>query len=364
MAAVPVWLCAAAMVPTASADRGAYGYDAWRRAVADAGFEPESVIYPFAADPEMEAWAEEAVGARSGLDPLDALDRLQAAMFRDESFDFAYDEARTSTAAGAFRSRRGNCISFTALFVALSRSLGLPTRLMSVERVPQVERDGGLVVINRHVVAAVRSGTEVVVYDFNLSSEAPFGQRRFIDDVQASAMFHNNLGGTALREGDAPGAREHLEITTGLWPDWSVGWVNLGVTLSRLGDPMAALEAYNRALDVDPGNSSALNNMSFIYTQLGRDAEAETARRAAVRTTENPFTLITMADSEMMRGNLDEAGRYLRRARRWYPDEPEVYAALARLATYRGDLDRAARRMRKADRLRRSQDGGEGAGDP
>jgi Flp pilus assembly protein TadD len=164
-------------------------------------------------------------------------------------------------------------------------------------------------------------------------------------------MYHGNLGGAALRDDDFDAALRNLEITTGLVPDWAVGWVNLGVTLSRLGRIDESFLAYRRAIELDPGNSSALNNMSILYRNLGRMAEARVALRAAAEQTESPFTLLAMADSEMLHGNNREAEKYLKKARRWYPREPEVYEGLARLAGRMGDTRRAEKYIRRAREL-------------
>jgi Flp pilus assembly protein TadD len=164
-------------------------------------------------------------------------------------------------------------------------------------------------------------------------------------------MYHANMGSAALREEDLDEALRNLEIATALAPDWAVGWVNLGVTLAHLGDVDGAFESYRRALGIDPAHSSALNNLSFLYASLGREAEARIALRAAAETTVSPFTLIAMADSEMQSGRNSEAARYLREARRRYPREPEVFMGLARLAE-RMERDRqVARYVRKAERL-------------
>jgi Flp pilus assembly protein TadD len=343
----------------AAADRtgGVFGFEAWHAEITRIGLDPDRVVYPFGLTPEMRRWAEEhVIAGQRGSSALQRLERLQEALFSDGAFDFSYDEIRTLTAEDAFRARRGNCMSFTALFVALSRGVGVPTRLMSVTRTPEVERDDRLVVINQHVVAAYRVGRSVTIFDFNQASSETV-TRRLIDDVQASAMFHNNLGGGALRDGDDARAVEHLELAAVLWPEWPVGWVNLGVARSGLGEIEAAFEAYARALEVDPANSSAWNNMASLYMRLGRDAEADNARRAAARNTDNPFALVALADSAMMRGELNEASRYLRRAKWWYPKEPEVFEGMARLASREGRPGRAEKLLRKARKLRASSSG-------
>lgn len=358
-----VFLTALALVVTtgevaAQEDRSAFSYERWADEVTRKGLDPAEVVYPFEASPEMVDWAQGVLDGARGLGERQQLARLQQAMFEGDTFDFAYDDARTLTARGAFSARRGNCMSFTALFVAMSRSIGIQTFLIEARRDPEVGRENGLVIISRHVVAAYRSGGRVSVYDFFLSSASPFVSGLVVDDVRASAMFHANMGSAALREGDLEEALRNLEITTALTPDWTVGWVNLGVTLAHKGNVDGAFAAYRRALEIDLGNSSALNNMSYLYSRLGRVAEARVALRAAAQETESPFTLVAIADSEMQLGNDSEAAGYLKEAKKRYPREPEVYMGKARLAQRMEKTRRANRYFRKAEKLARVENDG------
>ncbi len=91
-----------------------------------------------------------------------------------------------------------------------------------------------------------------------------------------------------------------------------------------------------------------------MYQAQGRFEEARTAMLAAAEGTRNPFTLIAMADAEMVRGNVDDARQYLRRARWWYGKEPEVHDALARLATLEGEYGKAGKHSQRAAELRSS----------
>jgi tetratricopeptide (TPR) repeat protein len=277
-------------------------------------------VYPFDATTEMEGWVDDVLNG-SGSKTADAkLDVIQQAMF-DRGFDFEYAEGLTLTAAEAFEQRRGNCMSFTALFVALARSAGIDAYLLYVRRTPEVEKEDDLVVINHHVVAAHRSPRKVRVYDFYLTTAEPFIQQHVIDDVLATAMYHNNIAGHAIREGDLAHAERNLRITTTLAPNWPPGWVNLGVTRFRSGDSEGALSAYRKVLELDPTHPSALTNMAYLYRELGWEEEANTALRAAAHRSNNPFTLIALADVEMFRGDYGKAADYLRRARLWYRSE-------------------------------------------
>ena len=354
LSAALVWTWAAAgllagCAHTASGER--LDRAAWEREVAHRGVDLAAAVFPFGTTPEMERWVEEALRSRVGDDSLRKLTVLQQELFSPD-FGFSYDTDLTLTAAETFGSRRGNCLSFTSMFVAMARSAGIPTFLMSVRRDPEVDRVGDLVVVNRHVVAGYRgASSEVHIFDFYLTTSGPYIQERTIDDLTAAAMYHVNLGGDAIRRGELDEAVRHLGIATTLAPDWAPGWVNLGVAHYRQGDAESAFADYQRALDAEPGNPSALGNLAFIYRDQGREREAEVALRAAAQQTTNPFTLIAMADVEMARGRLGAAGGYLRKARRWYSDEPEVHLALARLADRRGDPARAERHRARAAEL-------------
>jgi Flp pilus assembly protein TadD len=350
-----VFACALLLIAApavAGRDQRSFGYESWREEVMDKGLDPDEVVFPFHATEEMRTWTIEKVNQINVTSSLKKLHLLQEELFRNEAFRFEYDENLTLTAEEAFESGRGNCMAFTSLFIALSRSVGIPTKLVSVRKIPDVDLDEGLVVINRHVVAGFQSADRLHNFAFYVTSAAPPMQQRIIDDVHASAMYHTNLGGAAIRNDRLSDAQKHLKIATILSPTWSPGWVNLGVARARMNDTDGALEAYKTALEIDPENSSALTNMAFIYREMGLEDEARTALQAAAQHTSNPFTLIAMADVEMVRGDFDKAQRYLRRAKWWYRDEPEIYEAMARLARYTGNEDKVESYTRKALDLR------------
>lgn len=346
-----VCVVASPTVQTGASDR--VGPGQWARWIEAAGIDPATAVNPFATSQEMAAWVEGVLRPHQADDDVEQLMALQTALF-DDSFDFRYEPNLTLTASEAFEQRRGNCMSFTVLFVSLARTADIDAFLMSVLREPEVVREGDLVVVNRHVVAALLNqlGT-VATFDFYLRDDGPRIQRRVMDDVKATAMYHSNLGGDAIRDGNLEDALEHLRIATVLAPDWAPGWINLGVARNRMGDPDGAFDAYGRALEADPHDASALTNMASIYRDRGMTQEADTALRAAAHQTTNPFTLIALADVEMVRGDFRAARKALNKAKRWYPREPAVQHALSRLATQQGDLDRAARHQKRAEQLQR-----------
>lgn len=345
-------ILAATSGPASAFETEVFGFEDWQRAIDELPVNPREVVYPFHTTPEMVEWAQLKLAPYMTNSPDVRLQALQQAFFETGEFAFEYEQARTLTAVDAFTSRNGNCMSFTSLFVALSRSVGIPTFLVSVKRQPDVEMDEGLVVVNRHVVAGFRAPSRIYTYDFYVSSSKQVASHRVIDDLMASAIYHTNIGGLAIRQDDLSTAIRNLQIATVLAPGWAPAWVNLGVAHFRSGDNEAAFSALQKALVAEPGNSSALTNLSRLYREQGRTEEADNAMRAAAEGTRNPFTLISMADAEILRGDYDRARQYLRRARWWYAKEPYVFDALARLAEVEGDADKAQKYRKKARELR------------
>jgi Flp pilus assembly protein TadD len=335
------------------------GAEEWKAGVAERHISRADLVYPFESTPEIDAWAYEAAGRISAIGPVSRLNRLQVAMFDRAKLDFDYEEELTLTAAEAFTQRRGNCLSFTALFVAAARSLGIEAFLVSVRRPPEIEKKGDLVVVNDHVVAGYYEGSRLHIYDFYITSAVPYFQQKVIDDIGATAMYHNNMGGTEIRQGNFPEAIRHLNLATRLDPSMAAAWVNLGVARHRNGNETGAIDAYNNALELDPNHSSALTNMAYVYKGMGLEAKYRKTLEAAARSKSSQFTLIALADTEIEEGNLQQAARYLTKARRMDNKEPEVYLAMARLAIRSGDLVTAGKlrsQARKYQKIKEKSD--------
>jgi Flp pilus assembly protein TadD len=350
-------LAVAASAAAAKSAKFRVGLEQWRKGVVAAGVDPGDAVYPFTTSPEMESWVAGFNERYGRMAPTERLAKLQQLLFDSTEFPFTYEQPLTLTAADAFAQRRGNCMAFTVMFVALARAMGIECCLVAVTRAPEIEKEDDLVVVNRHVVAGYVHANAIYLFDFYVNTRSPYMSHRVIDDVKACAMFHTNLGGSAIRDGDLELARFHLELASRLDPQLASAWVNLGVVRSRTGDPYGALAAYENALRVAPEQPSALTNMAYVHQQLGQADEARAALRAAAEGVASPFALIALADVEVARGNLDLARGYLFRARRAFGKTPEVYDALARLARREDDLLSAARYQKRAEKLRQEAQG-------
>lgn len=318
---------------------GGTGRQVWLREVRRAGLDPDQVINPVTYSEEMAEVARRAAGAGS---ERERLHQLQEFLADEERFHFDYDPTATYGAEETFRLRRGNCVSYTSLFVALGRALGIPLQAALISH-GQAEREENMVVINNHMVAALREPGSFTIYDFSREGDRPISGLKLIDDVWLSAVYLNNWGTEKLRRGQVQEAAEDFETAIRLAPGFTALYGNLGVARRMGGDPDGALDVYRQALEIDAGNPTILNNLATLYRSLGREAEAEAALEAADLSGATPFVLIARGDLELAQGNLKKALRLYRRAHRTAPDLPEPLVAIARLELERG-RPRAARK--------------------
>ena len=317
----------------------------WAQALRSRGVDPQQVANPLAFTPEMSAEALRLVGPG---DDTDRLRRLQSALFDVRRFPFAYDVKTTLTAAEAYHRREGNCLSFTNLFVAMGRSLGIKVQSGLITRVRGSEREDDLIVVNTHVVAMLTQAGGTIFFDFDRTRRQQPTAVRPLDDLWVTALYLNNRGADELRLRNTEAAARLFSDAVKLAPQFAAAWGNLGVARRRLGDIPGALAAYAEALRGDPSNPTVLSNLALLYGALGRPSEAEAALAAARLSAASPHLLIVRGDIELARGRVQDARRLYRRAKRMDPRLADAWVALARAELAAGRPSRAHRLAAKA----------------
>ncbi len=320
----------------------------WEEELRARGVDPLKVPNPLAFTPEMRA---EALRLTGPGDEAARLRQLQEALFDAQRFPFIYEVKTTLTAIEAFYRREGNCLSFTNLFVALGRSLGIPVQSGLITRMRGSEREDDLIVVNTHVVAMFTQAGGTTYFDFDRTRRHQPTAVRPLDDLWVAALYLNNRGADELRLRHPEAAARLFADAVKLAPEFGPAWGNLGVARRRLGDVPGALSAYAEALRSDPTNPTVLSNLALLYTSLGRTGEAEAALAAARLSAASPHLLIVRGDVELARGNLVDARRLYQRARRLDPRLADVWVALARLELAAGRPAQARRLATKALRL-------------
>jgi tetratricopeptide (TPR) repeat protein len=267
--------------------------------------------------------------------------------------DMHYETMATGTAAETFDTRRGNCLAYTHLFIAMARSRGIDARYREVLGVPQWQSAGDYVMLNRHIAAYGEfghGGSYVADFGFLYESERNFG--RVVSDDRARAQHFNNLGAAALVHGDVADA-ERL-FGRGLTIDRGVNylWTNLGTAHLRDGDPRGAEMAFQQALALIPWDVTALNQLTRLYSGIGRDDLAAIYRqRSEGALRQNPYQQFAWAIEARKAGDLDKAANYLRRATNREPEEIYFWLELAQVDVLRADGRAAKRDLYRAQAL-------------
>lgn len=291
----------------------------------------------FELDDEMRAFVAEHVdGSRAGRERMR---RLLSAMIESGLMSLDYDDAKTKTARQTFHDRVGNCMSFTALFVALAREADLEVTFQTVEVPPIWYADSDLIILNNHVNALVKQsfGSRVVV-DFNVTELKGDYETHEVSDEYALALYYNNVAMDALRKGDLEKSFRLLKKSIETYPDIAGNWANLGVIYSRSNEDDYAIAAYHKALDLDKSHRPSLTNLASIYQSRGDAERAEYyARQVRRYQDQNPYYHYYHALAAYNNGDLGTAEERLVRAIDLKDTEHKFYQLQGLIAERYGD---------------------------
>jgi tetratricopeptide (TPR) repeat protein len=153
--------------------------------------------------------------------------------------------------------------------------------------------------------------------------------RRALQDDSASAEALYGLGSVYLQQQKLKEARDSFEHALQLHPSYPGtipnAWNNLGILSAREGDTAAAIEYFQRALQIDPAHLIALLNLGNAYRQRKDWAEAkQTLQRAFDVGPDDPEVNYSLG---MVCAQLEESDRayeYLKRAVSLRPVYPEA----------------------------------------
>ena len=311
---------------------------------------PRETAAPVELDAEMRSWAHHSVTASGTAE--ERLELLLEAILNRQEAPFIYAGGKTNSIAEAWRTGQANCLSFSHLFVALAREIGLDAYYLRVRDIASFGREGDLVVSSDHVTAAWGPTPIRRVLDFTDRPVRDYHLVEPITDLTALALHYSNLGAESIRRGEIGEARELLELATRIDDELADGWVNLGVARRRLGDLDGAEAAYRRALEADPEIAPAYHNLAGLLDVRGRTEEAKKLLGLADRrSNRNPWSYLALGDLALGEQRFEEAERLYRRARTLAPDNPEAMAALGDAALATGRARDARRWFRKANAL-------------
>ncbi len=313
-------------------------------------------------------------------DPAKRLDALKNLLFQKVKFDSEDDLYDVKTARDAFDTGTGNCLSFSSLFVAAARYVGLNAQYMEIPTSPNRSKDGKILYLSRHIGAAVtvsESLREVIQLKLSENGDASMesdGSAEYpvsglklmpvdiinpayftpVSDNRAFAQYYNNIGIKYMAEGDLAAAYLYFTKSLKIDPELSFAWANLGVIYRLSGQYKVAEDAYFQGLAVTDGklgNSrlTIINNLMSLYERTGKKDKAELYRSYLLKLkNKNPYYHYSNARTAYENAQYTEAAKQYRMAIMLKDDEDQFYYELACTYMQLGEIAKAQKNISKA----------------
>lgn len=270
---------------------------------------------------------------------------------------FRYDPEITLPPVETFADRRGNCLSFSLMLMAMAREAGIQAQLQEVVLPPEYRSENNTFINSRHINVRLGDKYESFVIDVSGKDISNSVRTRQITRREAEAQYYNNLGVDELLSDNLPAAfaRFQQALETDARPAYL--WSNLGVVYNRNGQVEDAEWAYQIALSSKGEDHSALNNLYVIYQQEGRWMEASRlAQQVDRHRRQNPYYLALLADEAVASRQYNEAIALLKRSIRINSDEYRFHDALAQAQYLAGDQQKALNSLDTARSLAPASD--------
>ena len=285
------------------------------------------------------------------------MQRLVYAIIGDGNFELVYDD-KTRTAPETFRDARGNCLSFTNLFIAMARYLDVHAEYQEVDIPPDWSLTGESFMFSQHVNVLVDLGVGLQrVVDFNIYDFQVTYERRVISDARARAHYFSNIGVEHMMKGETK--RAYVNFRQALAEDnrFSPAWINMGVLHRREKFPNYAEAAYKQALEIYQFNLIAMSNLANLYSEEGETELAEQyLARVRLHRMSNPYYRYQLANSAFIDGDYKSAIKDLKYAISKRENEDRFYYLLSLSYLMSGEKETAQRWMKKAEEVSRQSE--------
>lgn len=264
-----------------------------------------------------------------------------------------YDSSITRNASEAFAARTGNCMSLVILTSALARELGLEVQFQQVLGERVMSRDGDLVFYNghvnvvliehRHKDGVMKDRKTAAVIDFLRTPERSRQRVKTVSRQTVIAMYMNNRAAEEIAAGRVDDAYWWARAAIRQEPHYTDTYNTLGVAYRHHGDMERAATALDYALQLEPGNTTAMSNLIPVLKTLGRTREAERwSSRLSELQAFAPFYFFDQGQAAMQRGEFAEARKLFAKEieRAAYYHEFHYWLALAYLGLHDTKLAR------------------------
>jgi len=284
---------------------------------------------PLKLDGQIERMADESVGRHGS--PQQRLHDL-ASFLEQNGLGFRQLSGVTLPARQAFHERRGDCMTYAMLFVALSRHLGVETYFVHASQVRAYYERGDSLYAASHVAVGWGEHPGAIVIDF-FDDVATYGLSAYrrIDDASAVSLYYSNVAVGEMNAGRVERAERLLRFLADTRPALPELANNLAVALLRKREHAQALEVLEGAMRSFPEYKPLYTN--GVQAALGV-GDAELARvyyaRGADITGNDPLFAFARALQLYQRAEYGEAATHFERALRSQEDSVVIVTWLVR----------------------------------
>ena len=307
---------------------------------------------PFEAPPELKTFARQhTLGQQGTTGKVGALLKAFFAPPEEGGLGITYDNAYTRTPIEAWRDRKANCLTLTALYVAACKSIGLEARYGESLRISRWRRVGSMVRYERHLVAVVPAGSvgQELVADF--LPEIRRGSQLIVplEPKRVLALFYSNRAVELLAESRMDEALQSARQSIQMDPTLGVGWNILGVVQRNQGLDAEAEISFRKAVETDPKDGAPCGNLENLLRAQGRESEAQVFRERGLEIRKrDPFFNAFLAEEALQESHWEEAEKRIKQAIRLLPYEPDFYLIQARISLAQGQRKAAIKALEKA----------------
>lgn len=273
---------------------------------------------------------------------------------------YNYDVQETANIRSLQEIQKINCASFSILFTAAARHVGIPA-IIQLIRTPGhwLSKNNTLMVLQHmNVVVAfseyqwadnggvfgnalpTHSAVQLnpiqkVNYEFiidinpNVTTNSLKSEK--LNDNQVLSRYHSNLAAKAIVNAEFDLAYFHSKRAILADNSAADAWNNLGVLYSKVGHLQLAKTALNTAIQIDPTFESASNNLYAVHLKAGDENLANELRQTIFKRMEiNPYYHFTLGKESIGDGNYSAAITHFEQAISLKKDEQLFYLALAK----------------------------------
>lgn len=266
----------------------------------------------------------------------------------------AYD---TITGIEAFERRQANCISYTLLFVAMARHLGLKAEVNEVILPPTWDmRATDTYLLMRHVNAKVFmprpnktfirvigiADVSDIVVDLEMRRYRPHYKQQVIGKDLVAAQFYSNRGMELAAEGNAREGFLYLRKALLMSQEPSYIWSNFGSVYRRQKLLPEAEAIYLHGLSINPRDYTIMHNLAGLYKDMGKLEQSEYyQKRVRQHRNANPYFMFKRAEELLGKNDPGGALVLIKKAIKKEQNEARFYRLAADIYDQLGDKENA-----------------------